>query len=71
MDFYTESGAPLPYDPFATHGISVADLEACAEKQGVKFREGDILLIRVGFMQKFGAVNNDVRAALGAKEETL
>jgi hypothetical protein len=69
--YHTESGSSLPYDPFTTHAIGVAELEACAQKQGVTFREGDVLLIRAGFMQKFNSVNNEARAALGSKEETL
>ena len=47
------------------------DLQACAQKQGVAFRVGDILIIRAGFIQKYNTVDNDARAALGAKEETL
>ncbi|KAG6902648.1 hypothetical protein C0995_013773 [Termitomyces sp. Mi166 len=69
--FYTEGGKDLPYDPFDTHAIGVADLEACAKKQGVEFRQGDILLLRVGFIRKYNTTTNQIRAALGSEEETL
>lgn len=69
--YYTESDADLPYDPFTSHPISVAELEACAKKQGVEFRSGDILILRVGFIRKYNTVTNEERAALGSKEETL
>ncbi|KAF8069223.1 hypothetical protein FPV67DRAFT_1111192 [Lyophyllum atratum] len=67
--FYTEGGKELPYDPFTSHAIGVADLEACAKKQGVEFRQGDILILRVGFIQKYNTTTNEARAELGAKEE--
>ncbi|KIK51743.1 hypothetical protein GYMLUDRAFT_208428 [Collybiopsis luxurians FD-317 M1] len=71
--FYTAGTPPkkLPYDPWATHGFTVADLEACAAKQGVKFRQGDILLLRVGFIQKYQNATQEERDALSGKPETL
>lgn len=69
--FYTESGAPLPYNPWTKHGISVAELEACAKKQGVQFREGDILLLRVGFIQRYYNSSQDEKDELSTKPETL
>lgn len=52
VKFYTDSGTkPLPYDPWTSHAIPVTDIQAAAKKQGVEFRQGDILLLRVGFMQ--------------------
>lgn len=72
VEFYTESGEkPLPYDPWTTHPIPVSDLEACARKQGVTFKQGDILLLRVGFTQKFYAASEVERDSLGGKPETL
>ncbi|KAF1968087.1 hypothetical protein BU23DRAFT_515177 [Bimuria novae-zelandiae CBS 107.79] len=41
------------YDPFSRHEITVEDLQACAKKQGVSFRTGDILLIRTGWLQHY------------------
>ncbi|KAK7437114.1 hypothetical protein VKT23_018740 [Stygiomarasmius scandens] len=61
----------LPYDPWTTHGFKVADLEACATKQGVKFRQGDILLIRAGFIRKYTNATDEERDGLVGKPETF
>lgn len=72
VNFFTEGGTkPLPYDPWNTHAVTVKDLEACAAKQGVTFRRGDILVLRVGFMQKWWAATRAEREALSEKPETL
>ena len=72
VEFYTEGGTkPLPYDPWMTHAIPVGDLEACAKKQGITFRTGDILLLRVGFTQKWYSVTKQERDALSTRMETL
>ncbi|KAL4065068.1 hypothetical protein J3A83DRAFT_4435575 [Scleroderma citrinum] len=56
VEYYTsDTGSELSYDPWSPHALSVADLEACARKEGVVFRQGDILLLRVGFIQKYYA----------------
>ena len=71
VEFYTENGTkPLPYDPWTTHAIPLQDLQACAEKEGVTFRQGDILVMRVGWMQKWYASSWEARNALGGKLET-
>ncbi|KIJ12575.1 hypothetical protein PAXINDRAFT_82631 [Paxillus involutus ATCC 200175] len=64
VHYYTAAGDALPYDPWTPHPVSVADLEACAKEQGVVFRQGDILLIRVGFIQRFYASSNEAKAVL-------
>ena len=69
--YFTDSGNPLPYDPWTTHGISVSDLEACAKKQGVTFKQGDILLLRIGFMQRYFSATQEERDALAGKKETM
>ncbi|KIJ98038.1 hypothetical protein K443DRAFT_681087 [Laccaria amethystina LaAM-08-1] len=69
--YYTKGGKPLPYDPWTTHGISVAELKAVAEAQGVKFRAGDIMLLRVGFIQKYHQVTGEERDALQGRPETF
>lgn len=71
VGYHTANGSPLPYDPWSTHGISVNELEAVAKHQGVQFRTGDILLLRVGFIQKYYAVSQAERDALQSKPETL
>ncbi|KAF8514696.1 hypothetical protein BU17DRAFT_94208 [Hysterangium stoloniferum] len=62
--FTDDDTKPLPYDPFTTHPISVGDIKAAAKQQGVEFRQGDILLLRMGFMQKFMGGSDADRAAL-------
>lgn len=69
--YYTASGSSLPYDPWTTHAITLAELEDCAKKQGVTFRQGDILIIRVGFIQKYYAAAQEARDSLSGKPETL
>ncbi|KAN0075563.1 putative cyclase domain containing protein [Tylopilus felleus] len=68
VHYYTD-GKALPYDPWTAHPISVAELEACAKKQGVTFRPADILLIRVGFIQKYYATDDDAKATLSGGPE--
>ena len=54
-----------------THGISVSDLEACAREQGVTFRRSDILILRVGFIQRYNSASQAERNGLAGKPETL
>lgn len=52
VKFYTDNGTkPLPYDPWTAHSVPVKDIKAAAQKQGIEFRTGDILLLRMGFIQ--------------------
>ncbi|EKM56138.1 uncharacterized protein PHACADRAFT_174309 [Phanerochaete carnosa HHB-10118-sp] len=72
VKFYTDGGVkPLPYDPWTTHAIPASDLEACAKKQGVTFKTGDILILRVGFTQKWYSVTREDRDALSTRTETF
>lgn len=48
----------------------MAELEECARAQGVTFRRGDILLLRIGFIQKYYTVTTEERDALGGRPET-
>ncbi|KII89473.1 hypothetical protein PLICRDRAFT_609462 [Plicaturopsis crispa FD-325 SS-3] len=63
VNFYTADGSALPYDPWTTHPIPVADIKACAEKEGVQFRPGDILILRVGFIQRYYASSDEKKSA--------
>lgn len=68
--FLSEGGTkPLPYDPWNTHAFTVADLEACAKKEGITFRQGDILIIRGGWMKKWYAASQADRDELSGKAE--
>jgi len=61
----------LPYDPWTTHGFTAAELEACAKKQGVTFRQGDILILRAGFIHKYQNATQEERDALAERPETF
>ena len=68
VKFYTEDGRkPLPYDPWTAHSISVTDLESCARAEGVQFRQGDVLLIRVGFTKRYNESNQAEKDELQGK----
>ncbi|KAI0373111.1 hypothetical protein BV20DRAFT_1050031 [Pilatotrama ljubarskyi] len=71
VKFYTEAHGKLPYDPFTSHPIPLADILECAKKQAVTFRRGDILILRVGFMLRFNGATEEERTALGEKPETF
>ncbi|KAJ6567080.1 putative cyclase-domain-containing protein [Mycena capillaripes] len=70
VNFLSKDGV-LAYDPWTTHPITVKELEACAEAQGVKFRRGDILILRVGFIKKYYESTQEARDALRGKPETF
>ena len=71
VKFFTDSGKKeLPYDPWQTHAITLQDLEACAKAEGVTFRQGDILLLRVGWIQKWYSESQEERDRLATIEET-
>jgi kynurenine formamidase len=50
------------FDPFTTHPITVDDLHACVEAQGVSFQTGDIIVIRTGFTQKYKSLTPSERS---------
>jgi len=70
VTFLSKDGV-LPYDPWTTHPITVQDLEACAQAQGVSFQRGDILMLRVGFIQKYYESTQESRDGLRGKPETF
>jgi kynurenine formamidase len=42
-----------PYDPCSSHAITLDVIKEVARAQGVRFRQGDILLLRLGFIQRY------------------
>ena len=46
----------IKFSPFERYAISAQDLEAVAEHQGVRFKTGDILIVRTGFTEGLGEV---------------
>ncbi|KAJ7753424.1 hypothetical protein DFH07DRAFT_1061520 [Mycena maculata] len=55
----------------SAYAVSVPELEACAQAQGVKFQRGDILILRVGFTKKYYEASQAEREALQGKPETF
>jgi hypothetical protein len=55
-------GRPLDYA--ASDPIEVADVEGALDAQGTDFEEGDVLLLRTGWMSWYRALPDDGRAAL-------
>lgn len=53
------------YDPNTTYRISLAELQACAERQGTTFEPGDILLIRSGWVETYNNMDEDQKTRLG------
>lgn len=69
--FFTKDGKDLPYDPWTSHGITVAEIEACARDEGVDFRKADILLLRVGFIKRYHESSQAEKDEIANKKETL
>lgn len=42
-----------PYDPFTSHAITLDVIRNCARAQGVVFRQGDILILRTGWINRY------------------
>lgn len=59
LDIYSWAQENNPYDPFTEHHITRADLNACAQAQGVVFQTGDIILIRTGWISKYNALTTE------------
>ena len=50
-----KSGEEAICHPFGGHRISIEDIEAVARDQNVEFRAGDVLIVRTGMTEVFGA----------------
>jgi hypothetical protein len=51
----------IQYSPIERHGFSERDLEAVAKWQGTQLRQGDILLIRSGFVRWYNNASPETR----------
>jgi hypothetical protein len=60
-----------PEDPWTDRAITLNELEECAKAQGVTFRRGDILLLRIGFIRKYCESTNEERDQLATLEVDL
>ena len=69
--YYTDNGGKLPYEVLKTSSLSVTQHQEVARAQGVTFRKGDILLLRVGFMKTYYEMTDAEKEALANRSETL
>lgn len=53
----------ITYSPFETHKITVADIEAIAKEQSVVFKQGDIIIIRSGFVEELNGISAEEQDA--------
>lgn len=51
----------IDYSPIKRHAISEKDLETVAAWQGTEFRQGDVLLIRSGFVKWYKEASSEDR----------
>lgn len=51
----------IKYDPWTRHEITVADLNAICEEQGVELKQGDVIIVRSGFVKKYEEATEDER----------
>jgi hypothetical protein len=66
LDFYLYAQANgIDYAPNAYYTVTADDLDKCAHAQGVKFEQGDILFVRMGFVHWYET------AATGEEKEAL
>lgn len=54
----------IEYSPGVRYGITPEQLQAAADWQGVKFQTGDILLLRVGWIEWYNSLSEEQRTAL-------
>ncbi|KAK1466199.1 hypothetical protein CCUS01_01046 [Colletotrichum cuscutae] len=83
LDWYSSATEKnITFDPFSTFGIPLSQLQAVANAQKIEFQQGDILLVRTGWLPAYRALTvaeqlalpqRQVRASCGveASEEAI
>jgi kynurenine formamidase len=66
--YFVETGGS--YDPSSTYEITVEVIEAVAERQGTEFQEGDVLLLRTGWMGWYERASEATRIDLGEDSDS-
>ena len=69
--YYTSDGRQPPFYAMSTSAITVEHLKEVAHAEGVEFQQGDILLLRVGFVKEYMKLSQTERDALAEKEAAL
>lgn len=54
---------------FSPHAITLADVKAVAQNQGVSFREGDVLFLRTGYVKAYADLSSDDRIKVSGVKE--
>lgn len=60
----------ISYNPFSDHKITVDDIEKIAKKQGVEFKQGDVIIIRSGFTEDLTGVSEEKQGELMGSHRT-
>ncbi len=58
------AGHGIAFTPGARYGITPEQLQAAADWQGVSFQTGDILLLRIGWIEWYSSLNEERRTEL-------
>ncbi|KAF8149555.1 putative cyclase-domain-containing protein [Crassisporium funariophilum] len=72
LDYYAyahERG--IKYSPNEHHPVTAKDLESCAEYQGVIFEQGDILFIRMGYIDWYENATEEERQGLSSPTKAV
>lgn len=56
------------YDPGTSHGFTVEDLERARVAAGVEFAPGDVVLIRTGFLEWYGSLDEREREHIADRQ---
>jgi hypothetical protein len=70
LDYYSYAqNKGTSYDVYNSHAIRLSDLQECAKLQGVTFQIGDILLVRIGWAERYLALDEHQRDAIPHRKE--
>ncbi|KAF5328690.1 hypothetical protein D9619_011693 [Psilocybe cf. subviscida] len=72
IDYYSyaqEQG--ISYVPNDYHEVTANDLDECVKKQGVVLEQGDILFIRMGFVNAYENATQEARDAFGGQTRAV
>ncbi|KAK1637911.1 putative cyclase-domain-containing protein [Colletotrichum phormii] len=69
LDWYSwATEKNITFDPFSTFGIPLSQLQAVANAQKTEFQQGDILLVRTGWLPAYRALTTEEQLALPQRE---
>ena len=60
----------IKFNPFNAHNITVQDIETIAKKQGVEFKQGDVIIIRSGFTEDLSGLSGEKQNELMGTHRT-